>query len=168
MFSHGGTGDGEKEKSQEDERDVWELEDVDALKSVPLPNPHRLPPEASWIALRTFVDRGLKITKLALAWWLAFNVDDAEQVKDLITIEEAIDLAVKVRSAHILTHLIEYSTPDLVEFRRTDILKWHTNNLKITHQPADKRSRLDAAILHETLSRIGWISPPPSSSILPP
>jgi hypothetical protein len=139
----------------DDPRDVWLITDQKQLAEIPLPDANKLPCEALATTIRAFVKRGLKITKLALAWWLTFNVQELHQVEDLISIEEAIDVGIKARVPQILMILAEYSTPELMNARRETIMQWYAE----ARTGTGKFDRQKAAHLGATLVEMGWLAP---------
>jgi 2'-5' RNA ligase len=112
-------------KEGDELRDVWRVTDLKQLETIDMPNPNKMPCEATVKALRTFQKRGLKITKLALSWWLTFNLHHAADVADIITIEEAIDIAIRAKHPSIFMILAEYSTPSDMEKRKLAVLEWY-------------------------------------------
>lgn len=141
-------------KKGDDPRDVWRITDLKQLETIDLPNPNKMPCEATVKAIRAFQKRGLKITKLALSWWLTFNLRYADEMSDIITIEEAIDIGIRAKHPTIFMILAEYSSPAMMLKRKPAVLEWYHS---LTD---DKASSEVKRILEASLLELQWISTP--------
>jgi hypothetical protein len=138
----------------DDPLEAWCVTDEKQLESIPLPNPNRVPCEATSIAIRAFIKRGLRVTKLALAWWLAWNVDEIQHVTDLITLEDALDTGIKARVPTIFMILAEYLPREKVQPHRTAVLAWYR---EATCPDSPIALRRTAPMLGAILVEMGWI-----------
>lgn len=136
-------------KQGDDLRDVWRITDAKQLDTIPLPNPHKMPCEASVLAIRAFQKRGLKITKLALSWWLTFNLEHVLDVADIITVEEALLTAIRAQHPTIFMILAEQLSPEALEKHKSNVLEWYKSTLAKPNQTT--------ALLETILGMLKWI-----------
>lgn len=138
----------------QDNRDVWCLTDEKQLESVALPQGNKMPCEALPKTIRAFMKRGLNIPKLGLAWWLMFNLDHVEEMKDLITVEQALDVGIRARVPQIFMILGEYLSQEQMESHRSTVMQWYQ---EATSDSASSSLKRTLPILTATLAEMKWI-----------